>query len=117
MDRYLKHKKFVGQVCRVKDPDKLKQLIRHASKGQVKALVDVTLNVMKKNLPASKKAVAFIKANRRNIRHLLHPKFSVASKKRYLIQKGGGIFAPLLAMFRTVGGRMLTSTAGRLVTG
>ena len=91
----------------------MKKLIKKASPEQIKTLVDVTLNIMNKNLPANKKAIEFIKAKRCSIRHILHPKYSLASKRRYLIQKGCGIFSPLMAFFRNIGPR-LGATAGRI---
>ena len=99
MDRLQTNRVFVRQFCKLKDEKQLKKLVQKASPEQIKTIVDLTLNVMNKNLPANKKAIEFIKAKRNSIRHILHPKYSLDSKRRYLVQKGGGIFAPLLTFF------------------
>jgi len=97
MERLQSNRVFVSQFYKIKDPIQLKKLVQKASPEQIKTLLNVTLNIMNKNLPANKKAFKFIKAKRSSIRHILHPKYFFASKRRYLIQKGGGIFSPLMA--------------------
>src|SRR5579862_7840908 len=82
--------------------------LKKASPEEIKAIVDATLNVMKKRIPLSKKGVNFVKAKRRELCHVLDPKYSIKSKKRFITQRGGGIFAPLMRLFT----RAATGIAG-----
>src|SRR5277367_5219280 len=69
---------------------------------------------MKKRIPLSKKGLKFVIAKRRELRHILNPKYSLKSKKRFIIQKGGGIFSPLLGLFgRSAAGRVALGAAAR----
>src|SRR5277367_1773186 len=69
---------------------------------------------MKKRIPLSKKGVKFVISKRRELRHVLNPKYSLKSKKRFIIQKGGGIFSPLLGLFgRSAAGRVALGAAAR----
>src|SRR5277367_4257828 len=69
---------------------------------------------MKKRIPLSKKGVKFVISKRRELRHVLNPKYSLKSKKRFIIQKGGGIFSPLLGLFgRSAAGRVALGAAAK----
>src|SRR5277367_3702422 len=45
---------------------------------------------MRRNVKISPELKRIIRKNRRLFRHLVHPAYSMKSKRRYLIQKGGG---------------------------
>src|SRR3977135_670028 len=79
--------KFVAKVGR--HPSKFVKLLRVASKEQVQSLVDVTVKVLRKEIPITSHLRNAIIEQRRFLRHLAHPTYSIHSKKRYLIQKGG----------------------------
>src|SRR5277367_6219921 len=111
MDRLRQNASFVKSLCKNGDCGKI---LKKATPEQVKTLVDITLNIMKKRIPLSKKGVKFVISKRRELRHILNPKYSLKSKKRFIIQKGGGIFSPLLGLFgRSAAGRVALGAAAR----
>src|SRR3977135_1608274 len=96
--RLAANKKFVNSLCKC-SPEELKKKLKCANKDQIKTLVDLTLNIMKKNIAISPKKVKIIKQNRKFLRHIVHPSFSIKSKKRFMIQKGGGFWTTLFGGF------------------
>src|SRR5277367_228601 len=106
MDRLRQNTAFVKSLCKKGD---CSTILKKATPEQVKTLVDLTLNIMKKRIPLSKKGVKFVLSKRRELRHILNPKYSLKSKKRFIVQKGGGIFAPLMSLLGRTG---LTRIAG-----
>src|SRR5271163_1381765 len=119
MDRLRQNTAFVTSLCKKGDCG---MILKKATPEQVKTLVDITLNIMKKRIPLSKKGVKFVISKRRELRHVLNPKYSLKSKKRFIVQKGGGIFAPLMSFFgrgglASIGSRIVGSAAGKAVTG
>src|SRR5277367_1954856 len=106
MDRLRQNAPFIKSLCKKGDCGKI---LKKANPEQVKTLVDITLNIMKKRIPLSKKGVKFVMSKRRELRHVLNPKYSLKSKKRFIVQKGGGIFAPLMSFLGRTG---LTRIAG-----
>src|SRR5277367_4612393 len=109
MDRLRQNTAFVKSLCKKGDCG---AILKKATPEQVKTLVDITLNIMKKRIPLSKKGVKFVMSKRRELRHVLNPKYSLKSKKRFNVQKGGSIFSPLLGLFgRTATGRAALGAA------
>src|SRR5277367_6637175 len=108
MDRLRQNTAFVKSLCKKGD---CSMILKKASPEQVKTLVDITLNIMKKRIPLSKKGVKFVISKRRELRHVLNPKYSLKSKKRFIVQKGGGIFAPLMSLLGRSGLTRIAGTA------
>src|SRR5271163_1301851 len=108
MDRLRQNTAFVKSLCKKGD---CSTILKKASPEQVKTLVDITLNIMKKRIPLSKKGVKFVLSKRRELRHVLNPKYSLKSKKRFIVQKGGGIFAPLMSLLGRTGLTRIAGTA------
>jgi hypothetical protein len=102
MERLKTNGKFIKRFCCARNDSNRKCMLRKASVDEIKTILDIALNIMKKNIPISKREVSFVKAKRRHFRHILHPKYSLASKRRYLIQKGGAGF---LLGLRALAGR------------
>src|SRR5438552_11604086 len=107
MERLKANMLFVQKLCKTKGSDKTKSILKKPKLEEIKTLVDLSLNILNKNIPVRPKDLKCIKANRRILRHLVHPQFSLKSKRKYLIQKGGGgnIF--------TMAGRAIASLFGR----
>src|SRR5271154_5306056 len=111
--RLATNRKFLHSVCKCK-PDEWKSRIKKASNDEIKSMVDLTLNVLKKNVPVSAKKVQLIRQNRHVLRHLCHPSHSLKSKKRYLQQRGSGfgaLFSGLGSLF-SKGATTLSRSAG-----
>src|SRR3981189_374912 len=79
---------FVAKVGRY--PHKFVALLRGAKKNQIQSLVNATIKVLRKKIPIKLRLRNAIIKHRRFLRHVVHPTYSLASKRRYLIQKGGG---------------------------
>src|SRR5438093_7803489 len=97
---------FLKRLGRTKDPNDIKRLLKSSKKDDIQALTDFTLGVMKKEFPASARAQKFITTNRRALKHILDPKYSYKSKRRYIIQRGGSIFSALAGLFSRAGARI-----------
>src|SRR5277367_2948032 len=65
-------------------------IIKHANKKDFRLLIPYTLEIMRRNVKISPQLKRIIRKNRRLFRHLVHPSYSMKSKRRYLMQKGGG---------------------------
>src|SRR5271163_463613 len=65
-------------------------IIKHACKKDFCRLISFTMEVMRKHVKVSPELARLIKQNRHALRHIVHPLYSLKSKKQYLIQHGGG---------------------------
>jgi hypothetical protein len=82
---------FVQRLVKVRTLEQFKKALKNASSNDIQQVVDLSANVLRKKFPLGKKVVNNIIANRRLLRHLVHPRFGWTSKKKYLIQHGGGL--------------------------
>src|SRR5271156_1412865 len=57
----------------------------------MRSLVHATVRIMRKEVPASSRLRNRIIQNRRLLRDVANPEYSLSRKKKYLIQKGGGV--------------------------
>ena len=80
-------KTFLQEFCKRKCD--LKKLIRKAKPDDIKSIVDMSTQILQKKIPLNKRQLKLVAQNRHALRHLCHPKYSIKSKKRYLIQHGG----------------------------
>src|SRR5436190_23891720 len=98
------------QLCKRKCD--FKALLRKASDDDIKAVVDMSASVLSKKVPLNKPHVKLVLQNRRALRHLVHPQFSMRSKKKYLIKQQGGGFGSALGRLARVVGRALKPVTG-----
>src|SRR5271156_6784624 len=103
---------FIRKLGKIKDQKKIKKLIRLASKDEMKSLVDGTVRLLRKEIPVRRKMKKEILRNRRILRHVVHPSYSLNSKKRYLIQKGGAGFGSLFTNIAKAIGRAPAAMVG-----
>src|SRR5277367_1816618 len=89
-------------------------IIKHANKKDFRRLIQHTLEIMRRNVKISPELKRIIRKNRRVFRHLVHPAYSMKSKRRYLIQKGGGKCG-LRAVFQSI--KTPARSAGVLAVG
>ena len=111
----IKMKSFLCQLAR-SNKNSFPGIIKHAKRKDFRRLVDLTLDVMRKRIDVEPKLQRLIKQNRRQFRHLVHPSFSLKSKKRYLLQKGGAKFPVAIRALGSAAVRGITS-AGRWAAG
>src|SRR3977135_3688521 len=79
---------FLKRLNKSRTEDHFKKVMKKAKVDDVKAVIDLTTKIMCKKIPLSKKYVKIIMDNRHRLQHLVHPKYSIKSKKRYLRQHG-----------------------------
>src|SRR5271167_4127108 len=73
-------------------------IIKHACKKDLRRFINFTMEVMRKHVKVSPELARLIKQNRHVLRHIVHPLYSLKSKKQYLIQHGVGKLAGLLGI-------------------
>src|SRR5204863_9375988 len=99
------------QLCKRKCD--FKALLRKASDDDIKAVVDMSASVRSKKVPLNKPRVKLVLQNRRALRHLVHPQFSLRSKKKYLVkQQGEGLASALGKLARVVGRALKPAITG-----
>src|SRR5271156_5984994 len=99
-------KDILRRLGRVKSDDDFKATIRKCKCEDIQKIVQMLVLVLSKKVPVSPRHVRFIKNNRKCLRHLVHPQYSLKSKKRYLIQHGGTL-AGIVKQAAKAGGRAL----------
>src|SRR5271156_6056815 len=86
----LRNLSFLDRLCKChKKPKGIKDVVKKCSDDEMRAFVDVLFNIMKKNVPISKKLEDVIRLHRKQIVHLIDPKYSLKSKRKYFVQSGG----------------------------
>src|SRR3981189_1839156 len=80
---------FMEKLGRARDAKRFVKLIRGANKGQMRTLVDTTVKIMRKEVPVAARLRNRIIQNRRLLRHVANPGYSMSRKRMYLVQKGG----------------------------
>src|ERR1700727_3177482 len=93
---------FLGRLVKARTLEQFKKALKNASSNDIQQVVDLSTNVLKKKIPLGKKDVNNVIANRRLLRHLVHPRFGWASKKKYLIQHGGALTRLMAKMAKAV---------------
>src|SRR5277367_5422256 len=78
-------------LCRLANCNKnsFKGIIKHADKKDLREFISFVSEVMHKKIPIPKAMIRLIRNNRHVMRHLISPSYSLRSKQKYLIQKGG----------------------------
>src|SRR5271156_5249601 len=86
----LRNLSFLDRLCKChKKPKGIKDVVKKCSDDEMRAFVEVLFNIMKKNVPISKKLEDVIRLHRKQIVHLIDPKYSLKSKRKYFVQSGG----------------------------
>lgn len=95
-----KHHKFVCRVCLPSlKPSARKHLISKASNHEIYALCECIRNVVCRSCPISKETLRQLARFQRPLTSLSQDKrkLKVAQRKKILVQRGSGIFLPLIA--------------------
>ena len=93
-----KHTHFIQLLASYrKNPKQLKNLLKFASVGEINALTEVVLNILRGVLPCIKpKKKVSVHAN--YLRFIANKKNPVSKRKQQIIRKGSGLIAPLLSI-------------------
>src|SRR5271163_1804824 len=78
-------------LCRLANCNKnsFKGIIKHADKKDLREFISFVSEVMHKKIPIPKAMIRLLRNNRHVMRHLISPSYSLRSKQKYLVQKGG----------------------------
>src|SRR5271156_4946567 len=106
----LDKKDIFRRLGRVKSDDDFKATIRKCKCEDIQKIVQMLVLVLSKKVPVSPRHVRFIKNNRKCLRHLVHPQYSLKSKKIYLM-KHGGTLSGLAKQGAKAGGKFLGGLA------
>src|SRR5579864_5392292 len=101
----VKMKGFLRQLAR-SNKRTFSGIIKHANKKDFQRLINFTFDILRKCVKVSPQLARLIKQHRHELRHIVHPFYSLGSKKRYMIQKGGGKFGSAM---KTIGSTMRTA--------
>src|SRR5271156_3402869 len=101
---------ILKRLCRCRKEGDFEKVIRSAKPKDMTEVVDTLVKVLNKQIPVSKKQAKSIFQNRRAFRHLVHPQYSLKSKRRYLLhQSGGGVGA--IGKVLSIASKALTRTS------
>lgn len=77
-------------------PKERKLLLKVCDKSRIHSVCECAYNVLRGNVPLSKKSKFQLSKHKTALRRLVKRGEGWAKKRKYLIQKGGGILIPLL---------------------
>src|SRR5271168_3653393 len=106
---------FIRKLAHIKCPRKLATVIRGASKDEMLDLIHTCKRILRKEIPLSSCDRSKVVKNRRFLRHLINPGYSLNSKKKYLLQKGGAVPAVIGKVGSVLAkvGRIAVKAAGK----
>src|SRR5271156_652582 len=103
---------ILKRLCKCRKEGDFEKVIRGAKPKDMTEVVDTLVKVLNKQIPVSKKQAKSIFQNRRAFRHLVHPQYSLKSKRRYLLhQSGGGPGAGAIGKVLSIASKALTRTS------
>lgn len=105
MTRIHPHLPFLKRCQHARCKKKFKSLIKSAGSSDILTLSECAKNLLLGNIPMTEKQKVKLKKHKKKIKMLALKKNSI-SKKRRMLQRGGGAFIPLLA---TLAGTLLSS--------
>ena len=91
----LKENKHMLYVLNKAQPKLRKAILQTAPNELIKAICEITLNILADNHKICNKSKTKLKKYKTQLRELVKPSRSLASKRKVLIQKGGS-FLPIL---------------------
>lgn len=90
------------------NPKLQKLIIENGGAKLIHCICEICLNILKGNVSLNKHQKQKLNRHRQTIRTLTNPKASVASKKKILVQKGGGFISSLIVpVLSTLAGLLL----------
>ena len=105
MKQMHKHLPFLKRCKHARCKKRFKNLISTVGPGEIHTLSECAKNLLIGNIPMTPKQKLTLKPHKQKIKMLALKKNSV-SKKRRMLQRGGGAFIPLLA---SLAGTLLSS--------
>jgi hypothetical protein len=95
--RLKKNRSILIALCKASDKHK-KMIIKNASMDLFKTLCDICYNILKGNIPMSRKQRLELLLNKKIIRKMGRKSLGLKTKRRHLIQHGGAIGALIPAI-------------------
>ena len=96
MDRLKRQAPFLRAVLREADANKRKQLVQLANANQINTLSELTLNVLKGNVPRSRYTIERLRPHAEALRQWSKPGSSIKRRRQTMIdQTGAGLWKEL----------------------
>ena len=103
MNRVTPHVPFIQSILKESNRFKRMDKIKHAKKDQLNALSEITLNLLKKNIPVSTKTIGRLKPHKNLLRSIAKKGASLKQRKKLLMkQRGGELWKGLQEVCRCV---------------
>ena len=105
MNKVTPHVPFIQSILKEGNRFKRMDKICHAGKDQINALSEITLNLLKKNIPVSKKTIGRLKPHKNLLRSIAEKGASLKQRKKLLMRQrggGGGLWKGLQEVCRCV---------------
>lgn len=77
-------------------PKERKALLKACDVSRIRSVCEYAYNLLRGNVPLSDKRKRQLKKHKTALRRLVNRGESWEKKRRYLVQKGGGVFLPIL---------------------
>ena len=102
MRRLKRQVPFLRSVLQEANQHRRRDLLKHANKDQINAMSEMTLNLLKNNIPISPVTMARLRPYRQSLRKLGNRRSSLKKRRRILQnQKGSGFWRGLGTVLRT----------------
>lgn len=88
--RVQQHVPFIQDILKESNRFKRQEKIRHANKDQINALSEITLNLLKKNIPVTEKTVGKLRPHKNFLRAMSKKNASVKQRKKLWMKQRGG---------------------------
>lgn len=107
----LKENRHILHVLKSASPKLRKSILTHASPEVIKTLCEISINTLNGNHTITAATKRQLNRYKKVLRNLSSVNRTVPSKRKILIQSGGGAFIPILI------GSVLSSILGQIIQG
>jgi hypothetical protein len=90
-----KHEGFIKFLIKA-SPEQRKAVLRHIDKSQLQCLSECAKNVITGNIPTSKRQLTLFRKHKGLLRTIVSKRVDIKTKKKKVIQEGGGLIIPSL---------------------
>ena len=88
-------------------PAKRKTILKHSSADFIRSLCEISLNVLKGNIPLSDAQYKKLKKQKTTLKLLANKKIGIKRKHKALVKQSGGFLLPLLSVVAPIVGDLI----------
>ena len=92
MDRIKRQVPFLRAIVSASERNRRRDLLKHANKDQINAISEITLNLLRNNIPVSPITMAKLRPFRNTLRRIGKRSVSLKKRRQALINQKGGRF-------------------------